>query len=282
MQIQEVTMTPALARTLLADNPVNRKLSQARVRGITGLIQRGEWQMDGNPIKQGDDGTLIDGQHRLEAIAESGTEGVPVILITGLPVTTRLAVDSGKTRTFADYLTLRGVPNGMSMAAAVRTYWNWENNLYSWSQDWFLRPSPTHGQLWELFEKRTEDFRDGVSRANSVLRVVRAARSPIAAGWLIFGDVECDNCGPVQDDREEFYDLLAMRTVHPTENVSVFIKLMNRKDRTEIEVGRSNYSQTVQLALLIKTWNAYREGRDIGTLRFTRGGKNREKFPSPH
>lgn len=281
MKIEEVIMTPALARTLLADNAINRKLSQSRVRGLKAIIERGEWQMDGNPIKQGEDGTLIDGQHRLEAIAEAGI-GVPVILITGMPVAVRLSVDAGKTRTFADYLTIRGVPNGLSMASVVRTFWNWENDLFTWDQDWFLRPSPSHAQLWELFEKRTEDFRDALSRANSVLRVVRAARSPIAAGWLIFGDVECEKCGPAVDDREEFYDLLALRSVHPTRNVSAFIQLMNRKERTEIEVGRSIYSQTVQLALLIKTWNAYREGRDIGTLRFTRGGRAREKFPIPH
>lgn len=281
MKISEVSMTPASAAKLLENNPSNRKLSRARVAAFTGIIERGEWLLDGNPIKIASDGSLIDGQHRLTAIAE-GKVAVPVILATGLPPETRLAVDAGKTRTFADFLRINGVPNELNIAAAVRAHWDYVNGLYDWHKDWFARPTPSHLQLWEHYTKRADEFTEANRMAGPVLRVVRMAKSPVAAAWLIFNDVECDKCGPAPDDAEDFYNQLAMRSVGDFQNVTMFIKLMNRKERTETEVGRSLYSSTAQLALLIKTWNAYREGRNIGTLRWTRGGANREKFPVPH
>ena len=53
-----------------------------------------------------------------------------------------------------------------------------------------------------------------------------------------------------------------------------------------IPAGRSAYSQTVQMALLIKTWNAFREGKPIVALRWRRRpstpGDRPERFPIPH
>ncbi len=36
-----------------------------------------------------------------------------------------------------------------------------------------------------------------------------------------------------------------------------------------------------RLAITIKAWNAYREGRSIGYLRFAGGGAKPEQFPEP-
>lgn len=281
VKITQVSMTPADAAKLLEHNSSNRKLSAARVAGLAAIIARSEWVLDGNPVKVATDGSLIDGQHRLSAIVEAG-QAVPVILITGLPSDTRLTVDAGKPRTFGDYLRIHKVPNELTVAAAVRAHWAYENGLFQWDKDWFSRPTPSHRQLWEHYLKREDEFHEAVSRAATVARIVRVARAPLAAAWLIFSDVECERCGPAADDADEFYNQLAMRSVGDFQNVTMFIKLMNRKERTEVEVGRTLYSQTVQLALLIKTWNAYREGRNLGVLRWTRGGANKERFPAPH
>jgi hypothetical protein len=285
MKIEETILTPADAITLLEKNGINRKLSRARVRVLSAAIERGEWQPDGNPIKLAEDGSVLDGQHRLTAVAE-GKMSVPVIIIRGLPAESRLVVDSGKSRSFSDYLEMQGFPNSLNMASVVRSFWTYQNGLYDWHGDWFARPAPTTNQLWSLFKERQADFEEATSRAGSVIRKVRAARAPLGAGWLIFGDVQCERCGPGADDIEEFYDELAMSVVSANDNVTRYIKLMNRKDRTEAAVGRSAYSQTVQMALLIKTWNAFREGKPIVALRWRRRpstpGDRPERFPIPH
>lgn len=285
MKVEEVFMTPADAARLLDKNEKNRKLSRQRARGYTVLIERGEWQLDGNPIKIADDGHVLDGQHRLQAIADADTDGVPVLLATGVPASARMVVDCGRARSFADYLELNAVPNSLSMAAAVRGAWNYEQGLFDWRGDWFKRPVPSLSTLWELYERRRPIFEEAVKHANQVLRLVRVGRATVATAWVAFGDVECSRCGPVSEDLPEFFEQLTMRSVGPaSDGATTFIRHMNSRGTgsPEAKSGRISYSATEQLALLIKAWNAYREGKPVTTLRWTRGGKNREKFPTPH
>src|SRR5262249_55285565 len=166
-------------------------------------------------IKVGDDGTVVDGQHRLRAIADAAIEGVPVLLVTGLPASTRMVVDCGRSRSVAAYLEIKGVPNSLSMAATVRGVRAHENELYDWRGDWFKRPVPSNLQLWELYEERRPGLEEAISRANQVIRVVRVARAAASTAWMVLGDVECTQCGPAREDLEEFFDQLAMRSAGP-------------------------------------------------------------------
>lgn len=284
MKIEEKTLTPADAAKLLALEGPQRKRIRSRVANLASAIERGEWTPDGNPIRVSADGVLLDGQHRLAAIVEAGI-AVPVVILTGLSAESQLVMDSGKARSFHDYLTIRGIGDAHQMAATTSLLWNYEHGIFTWRGDWFGPPSPTHQQLWELFQKREEDIRLGSLQGKAVNRVVRISRSVVSAAWIVLGEVECSKCGPVPPDLDDFYDQMAMRKVADFDSVTLLIKLMNSKDRTPGMAGPSVYSQKVQLALLLKAWNYYREGRPIATLRFSLGGKagvNRENFPVPH
>ncbi|HEV8193129.1 MAG TPA: hypothetical protein VGP82_16835, partial [Ktedonobacterales bacterium] len=61
-------ITPALARELLKRNTNNRALRPAHVDMLRGTMQRGEWQVTHQGLAFADDGELLDGQHRLEAL----------------------------------------------------------------------------------------------------------------------------------------------------------------------------------------------------------------------
>ncbi len=284
MKIEEKTLTPAEAAKLLGNPGPQRKLIRSRVARLASEIKRGEWIPDGNPIRLTADGGLLDGQHRLAAIVEADT-AVPVLLLTGVTTESQLVMDSGKARSFHDYLTIRGVGDAHQMAATTTLLWNYEHGIFTWRGDWFGRPTPTHSLLWELFQKREEDIRLGSLQGKAVNRVVRISRSVVSAAWIVLGEVECSKCGPVPPDLDDFYDQLAMRKVADFDSVTLLIKLMNSKDRAPSTAGPSVYSQKVQMALLLKAWNYYREGRPIATLRFSLGGKagvNRENFPVPH
>ena len=67
-------INPLIAEECLRNNPNNRKLNRARVRQIAEEMKRGEWRNNGESIVINDRGELVDGQHRLNAIIESGKE----------------------------------------------------------------------------------------------------------------------------------------------------------------------------------------------------------------
>lgn len=71
-QYEVIQCTPAMAAEFLRHNSGNRALRSSKVREIRDRIQRGQWQNTGAPVTFGKDGTLLDGQHRLAAIAAAG------------------------------------------------------------------------------------------------------------------------------------------------------------------------------------------------------------------
>lgn len=98
-----VNITPELAREWLARNtPKNRKLRPSTVRDYKGRFQRGEYIITHQGIAFDETGMLIDGQHRLRAIAELDGVVIPMLVTRGLPANAYQAIDTGLKRSLAD------------------------------------------------------------------------------------------------------------------------------------------------------------------------------------
>src|SRR5215831_15250573 len=91
VRIMEVT--PAQAQKWLEGNVDNRTLREARVLQHSQVLQRGEWELTGDAIVFDEDGTLLNGQHRLSAV-----------VVTGIP---------------ARFIVLRGVPYYAYVSSAL-------------------------------------------------------------------------------------------------------------------------------------------------------------------
>lgn len=95
------TITPEQAAGyLLRNSPVQRKLSIAAVRYLAAQIVRGEWVLTHQGIAFDEDGYIIDGQHRLAAIAMA-ERPVEMMVSRGMPSSTFRAIDHGVGRTNA-------------------------------------------------------------------------------------------------------------------------------------------------------------------------------------
>lgn len=96
-------ISPSEARGLLGKNCQNRSIRKTRVEELKELIKTGAWELTHQGIAFDELGQLLDGQHRLTAIAE-GTISVPVMVTTGLSASTFSAIDRGLSRTMSDIL----------------------------------------------------------------------------------------------------------------------------------------------------------------------------------
>ena len=99
---------PALAKKYLARNVANRNLREATIESYEIDMRAGNWVPTHQGIAFNDRGDLIDGQHRLSAIARSGVT-VKMLVTRGLPVesgktNTMDAVDVGAVRGLNDYM----------------------------------------------------------------------------------------------------------------------------------------------------------------------------------
>lgn len=113
------TITPTIARELLADNPDNRNPSKIKVGQYASDMRNGKWALNGESIIVADDGSLNDGQQRLLACIEADTSFGTVVCY-GVPRETRTTVDQGKVRGAGDYLSMRGFPSANNVAAMAK------------------------------------------------------------------------------------------------------------------------------------------------------------------
>lgn len=292
VEVRLVFMTPAWAAAIMAATSgyPERPLVRVRVARIRGAIGRGEWEFDASPVKISKAGRRIDGQHRLQAIAESEEiPGVWLLLALGLEEAAQLVMDAGKARTFQDYLTIQQVADARSKAAVTQLLWSWHcpgtepPGLFDWAGEWFSRPMATNQQLWTLFSARREQIEVAQAVSRRVLRSVRISGAVAGGAWCILSSLpDCAGYGPADEDAEEFFSQLTLDSA-PCAGVLKLQKLMNAPGRAEKKKALvASYAQRVQLALIIKAWNKYRDGDPSEQLKFTVGGAKPEKFPLPH
>lgn len=123
MKFRVVMMTPAAAAGLLSYNhPKNRRPRAQRIATYTQDILNGDWQLTYEGVAVDEDGWLINGQNRLNAIIDAD-KSAPILLITGVPRKAMLAVDQGLMRNVSDVAKVTGVdhPAMGNWAACARS-----------------------------------------------------------------------------------------------------------------------------------------------------------------
>lgn len=121
-----VKITPEIAKTYLSHNIHNRKIYQGLIDSYARDMSNGLWVLNNQGIGFDDKGVLIDGQHRLRAIVQSGTT-VKMLVMFNIPnksnggYPAQATVDRGKQRSIGDSLTLSfGIQNANLQAAIIR------------------------------------------------------------------------------------------------------------------------------------------------------------------
>ena len=129
MKTQLMTITPQWASEVLEKrNPSNRKMRQSWVEKMARDILAGAFITTHQGIAFDENGNLLDGQHRLAAIAKS-KRAVEILVTTGLPALHRVngthltafnAIDQGRARLAGEVLQMQGLQNGCKLAAVAR------------------------------------------------------------------------------------------------------------------------------------------------------------------
>ena len=104
---QNVAITPATASEWLRHNTLNRPIMAAVVRRYAEEMRQGRWEYTHQGVAFDVNGVLVDGQHRLLAIVESGCTITMQVTFNLLP-STRITVDDHSRRTVHDALCLQG------------------------------------------------------------------------------------------------------------------------------------------------------------------------------
>jgi hypothetical protein len=262
-----VEITPALAKEWLQRNTHNRNLRERVVNGYAADMKAGAWVEDGQSIKFSDTNVLLDGQHRLAAIAQSGVT-VRVLVVRGLPDNTQDTMDTGAKRRMSDVLKLRGETNAVTLASTLLRVLKWKQGHRRYLKT-AGDTNPTHRQLLEVLDEHPE-IRRSAEIAGRVSAVGSLPGSVAGLCHWLFVRIDPSDCA---------YFFARLGDGVGLDGDDPIYALRRALANLANQPGRSD--DTLVTALVIKAWNAFRDGRRVQLLQFKAGGANPEQFPEP-
>lgn len=246
--------SPEVARDVVENHlGRNRTISRSAVRRYRADMETGVWPFTPSPLIFDTNGQLIDGQHRIQALAEIEDPQftVPFTVALGLPPETIMAVDQGIKRTGGQQLHLRDVKNSSAIAAAARLAILWEQNDHKGFSNSGTAPSVPHIERW-IFENK--DLVDHVNSHMQLLRNTDATQATATGTALILAQID-----PAAE--LEFFTALVEGGL-PRDNP---ITVLDRR-LAKLRRDRVHYSQGDHAGLIFRAWNAWRKGEKIGKL----------------
>lgn len=244
------TINAKTAQNILAANTRNRPLSPRVVATYAEDMASGRWKLNGEPIIIASDGTLLDGQHRLNAVL-SLDGAVQMLVVRGADATAFDTIDANYTRTAAHILAIRGGTYVNVVASAARLAMNYRAGF-----------SLAYGAT----RKQVTDF----AAANPYLQELAALLHPttnvlplspvVAVAFLSNGNRLFDN------DWAAFSDAIAsgenLPARHPALTLREWAWKESRRSRRKMLGG-------AVFCAAARAWNAYMRGETPSHLKVT-------------
>lgn len=266
VQVYLLKVDAALAEDLLAINiDGQRKLSKDAVDKYASDMAVDAWVFNGAAILINENGELIDGQHRLNAIMESEEPQV-LLIVWGVSTDAIETVDANRRRSYADMLAMKKIKNHTVVAAVASAAWHWwhgnygDKNIGRIANPKFLTSTPSNGgkNLW--MDKIEKAYGVTFEQAAQVgVKLAKDRRGITAAtwalAWLILSAID-------KDLREQFFWQLDLGR-QPNEISQPVMQLINRLARVK---QRETIKRTDQLDMIFTVYNDWLMGRQSKTL----------------
>lgn len=262
-----VTVTPSLAKQWLGKNADNnRSPKQGKIPSYARDMLSGRWNSDtGETIKFDEDGVLVDGQNRLLAVVQAGI-AVDFDVARGLPRTAMQVIDSGAARTGMDVLKIANATDRARTSSIVRWTILWDAKFFM-GQATTLRPTNT--EILDRFRLDAGPFTAAAKRATDCQNRGLGTGTPAGVAHFLFCRIDVEQT-------HQFYDQLISGANLPDR--SAVLALRNKMARLRVD----RLSRPEQLALYVRAWNAFREGRPMDRMQITRSGElTNANFPQP-
>lgn len=248
-------ITPSVAETYLGQNHSNRKIRPAHVLFLRDEILEGRWQSNGATIVFGEEGRLLDGQHRLLAV-KAANKPIRTLVVHGVPNAFFSTIDMGAPRKPADTLKIMGESDTGLLASTIM----WILRYKKGEAGSFTRTKTSATIVEKFLESNSK-----VRRSVEMCVRMKIMSSPVAAAChYLFAQKDHDLADKflrgvregAEIDRDDPIFLFRERMI---ENLASKAKL------------HAQY----QMALMIKAWNSLRKKERGVELSF----KFSESFP---
>jgi hypothetical protein len=252
-KLDTVRITPEMAVEILnRRNTHNRQVRRSHVEKLARDMVSGKWRVNGEAIKVAKDGTVLDGQHRLLAVAASGV-AIWTVYVADLDPDTQYTMDANLKRSNGDHFRLIGESDAFALAAILRAAWQWDNG----DQGFSTHIHPTQSDL-AVFLTANPGMRRSVEVAGRAYRDFRfLSKTAYGVAHHIISQVdEHDEHWP------EFFARLGDGAEVSTGNPIHTMRKRTMSDRDER--NRKRLTLGNQIGYITYTWNRWRDYVETG------------------
>lgn len=260
---KQMLVTPKMAEQWLEKNTGNRPLSDRTVHYLFVQMKKGRWQISTDAIGFDEDGRLLNGQHRLNALIKYG-KPLEMLVAFGLSPTAFKVLDTGRIRTAGDALGIGGYENPSAKAAIAKFMLMFKKGLRgSGSRESAI----SNTEIFDFCEKNPK-VNEVHEKTLKITRKFKSIQNKYIGGlYWMFSDID-------QKYADAFFELYSSGA-GLTENHPVFIL---RQKLILDDQSIKKYPKMDKVAWTILAWNAFRQGKKL--TRFRWNAKS-DEFPKP-
>lgn len=260
MKTSEKLISPILAEVLLKTNIANRKITQTHVDFLADQMRRGTYIEDtGESLKFSRTNKLLDGQHRLLAIIKSG-KSYRFRIDEDLDDKIFNVIDTGRTRTTGDILSILKYKNAAMMTSMVRFILEYQNNRFG-----FSRSTKYPNDLIIKFIEENPHLEDIIKSADIFYRNFRMVSPSTLAGiyYILLDKGHSEQV--INNFFEQYSTGLGLSSNSPVYCLRDKL-IKNSYNKTKLKTSD-------KISLIISAWNSYIKGRTMNYLKIP------EEFP---
>lgn len=265
--IKECLVTPQAAKDLLSMNTSNRAVREQRVVRYANDMLSGKWKRGTfELIKVSKDGRIIDGQHRIMAVVKCNVS-VYLQFIFNVDDSVFDVLDTGATRNASDIFKIEGVKNEAIIPSIITTYYTLMSGMMvSRSEGRLAQARLSNHEILAEYQKNPEYWQDVARRTHSWYSSFKTVVTPSLIGGLYSYLMQRN-----EDGANRFMTQLTTGMGLESNMIGLL-----RNKLIEDKLAKYKMTQREKIALIIKTWNYYREGRSVKVIKFNR---DQEDFP---
>lgn len=260
-----ITVTPETAARWLRQNSHNRTIREYDLDRYRRDMLAGEWHLDGAPIRFGTDGALLDGQHRLTAIVQTGVT-LPLLVVRGIAPGAQSVMDTGRRRTASDALSIEGHENAALLAGMAALAIKVQTGKLDAAGN---RTTITHSEVLN-FVNETPESKAACEFASKYARKTDCAPSMVAYTYMILSRIDAAAAARFWIDAAEKVGLSEGDPVIALTNRFAEARRMGRK-----------LSQRVALSAIYRAWNYRRTGKPMHIIRTNSAAGGLIPIPEP-
>lgn len=267
-------INPEVAKLYLQTNTMNRKINENTLLRYAKDMINDNWSVTSQTISFATDGTLIDGQHRLNAIIKAN-KSIWFNVSRNVPKDSFIDYDKNRVRNINDVFFINKIPNNTHITAGIQTY-NWLERgklflLYpinplknAKTNRLSINERLSNAEILDIYNSNPAYYQNLVSNA---MRVYKPLKFFTISHYFAFSCYLNNVCGYDLEFILDFF--LQLSTNENVKNKSI-------TNLREIYILDSINKKTkmipaIKVIYLIKCWNAYVNNAEIKRYQFLDG-----------